>query len=262
VLQVQGWTVWKPVALFFTIVLSVAILIGVSMMVIESVRWSRRSMEHRATSASWVLETPPGLLDYSVDGPRAQSRFTKELDKLNHDTESLGNKLVRQQRWIERLARFGPRMRRWGANRSAKSIDRSASYIEKRLALFKALVKDIERNTKGFIGSAGTEAFDLDITTRFRDVIEEGVTTTADTLESVRGYRVAVEDMEGMNLSRTIRSASGRLAQALRGIETVFHEHQKAQARLLRELDRRLEEVSADREGQNAAGLSRASRHS
>ena len=190
-----------------------------------------------------MLDTPPGLLDYPVDVLRAQNRFTKELKKLNRDVKSFGRKLKWQRRWMDLLS-FSPRLRRWVGNWSARSIGRSASYVEKRLALFKALVKDIQRNTQGFIESADAGAIELDILKKFRDVIDAAVTTTAETLAAVTGYRVTIEETEALNLSRTIRIACGRLAQAMRGIETVFRAHQKAQAGLLRDAERKLEQVA------------------
>src|ERR671923_75706 len=185
----------------------------------------------------------PGLADYEADGVRAQERFTSELEKMNDDTESLGKKLDRHAKRMERLKGKSAKKRQRAANRSAKRMNRSAVYIEKRLALLKALVKDIERNYRGLI-MAGTIETDDDFQAGFelRNVLDTGRATTEGTLASVAEYRASVEETEALNLSRTVRSASGRLAKALRGIEATFKAHKKASAGLVRDLDKSLDE--------------------
>ena len=237
-LQVQGWTVPKPLALFLGIVLLGVAGIGVSMIVLETIRWVRGFFEHRATSASWVLDTPPGRLDYEADGVRANRRFTRLLTKLNRDTEKLGKKLDRHARRMNRLQGSSGKRKQRAANRSARSINKSAVFIEKRLALLKALVKDIERNTRGLIAAVSTDE-ELLAASTLRDVLADGRSATADTFQSVSGYRVSVEEMGGLNLSRAVRIAAIRLAKGLRGIESVFRAHEKALAGLVQELDRK-----------------------
>lgn len=196
-LQVQGWTVPKLLALALAALLLGAVVVAVSMIAVEAWRWIRRFLKQRATSASWVQATAPGLLDFEADGVRAQNRFTKELNKLNDDTESLGKKLERHSRRLERLRAKSAKRKQRAANRSAKSINRSAVYIEKRLELFKAIVKDIERNYRGLItaGTIETEE-DFDAVSALRNVLDAGSTTTAGALMSVAGYRVSVEEVE------------------------------------------------------------------
>jgi hypothetical protein len=89
---------------------------------IEAWQAARRYLEHRATSASWVVASEPGLLDYEADGLRAQGRFTRELKKLNNDTELLGKRLRKHTRRMARLEGKSGRKRQRAANRSAKSI--------------------------------------------------------------------------------------------------------------------------------------------
>src|ERR671922_540183 len=242
-LQVQGWTMPKPVALAMLVILAAVIAVGVSMIVTEAVRWIKQVLEHRATSPSWVASDAPGLADYEADGVRAQERFTSELEKMNDDTESLGKKLDRHAKRMERLKGKSAKKRQRAANRSARRMNRSAVYIEKRLALLKALVKDIERNYRGLI-MAGTIETDDDFQAvlELRNVLDTGRATTEGTLASVAEYRASVEETEALNLSRTVRSASGRLAKALRGIEATFKAHKKASAGLVRDLDKSLDE--------------------
>jgi hypothetical protein len=241
--QVQGWTVPKPLALTLIVLLLGVIAGAVSMAIIELGRVARRYLEHRATSPSWVASDPPGLLDYEADGVRAQKRFTRELNKLNDDTVRLGKRLERHGRRMTRLQGKSARTKQRAANRSAKRINRSAAYIEKRLALLKALIKDIERTYHGLItaGEIKTDG-DFEAVLELRNTLNSGSTTTAETLVSVQEYRVAVQEIEAMNLARTVRVASGRLATALRGIEATFKTHEKASAGLVRDLDRKLEE--------------------
>jgi hypothetical protein len=242
-LQVQGWTMPKPLALTLGVLLLAAVAIAVSMIVVEIWRVVQGVLEHRATSASWVASTDPGLADYEADGIRAQKRFTRELNKLNRGTESLGRRLNRDAKRMTRLQGKSAKRRQRAANRSARRIHKSAVFIEKRLALLKALVKDIERNYRGFITAVEfqTEA-DYDAAMEFRDTVASGGAITAETLTSITGYRVAVEETEALNLSRTVRIASGRLAKGLRGIEGVFKAHERASASLVRDLDRKLDD--------------------
>ena len=134
------------------------------MIALEIWRVARRFLEHRATSPSWVASDAPGLLDYEADGLRPQQRLARELNKLNDDTQSLGRKLDRHARRMTRLQGKSAKRRQRGANRSAQSINRSATYFEKRLALLKALVKDIERNYLGLITATEIESDAVDQT--------------------------------------------------------------------------------------------------
>jgi hypothetical protein len=233
----------KPVALGLLVILATVIAVGVSMIVAEAVRWMKQVLEHRATSPSWVASDAPGLADYEADGVRAQERFTSELKKMNNDTESLGKKLERNTKRMERLRGKSAKRRQRAANRSAKSMNRSAVYIENRLALYKALVKDIERNYRGLInvGTIETDS-DYEAVLEFRNVLDTGRATSSETLASVAEYRASVEETEALNLSRTVRGASGRLAKALRGVEATFKAHEKASAGLVRDLDKSLDE--------------------
>lgn len=241
--QVQGSKVPKALALTLIVVLLGVIAGALSMIAIELWRFFRRFLEHRATSASWVASDAPGLLDYEADGVRAMGRFSKELNKLNDDTHSLGEKLDKHTRRLARLQAKSAKRRQRGANRSAKSINRSAAFIEKRVALLKALVKDIERNYRGLITAAEIESeADYEDALELRNILDTGSAITAETLTSVAGYRVSVEETEALNLSRTVRIASGRLAKALKGVEATFKAHERASAALVRDMEKKLDE--------------------
>lgn len=240
--QVQGWTMAKPLAIGLGVLLLGAVAFAVSMIGIEVWRVVRRFFEHRATSPTWVASDPPGLLDYEADALRAQNRFVKELNKLNRDTEALGRKLEKHSRTMPRLQQKSGRRKQRGANRSAKDINVSAVYIEKRVDLLKRVVKEIERNYQGWITHVveiKSEA-DHEALGELRSTINSGVTTTAETLVSITEYRLVVENIEAMNLSRSVRKASERLAKALGDIETIFRAHEKASAGLVREVDQKL----------------------
>jgi hypothetical protein len=241
--QVQGWTMPQPLAVLLIALLLGVIAVAVSMIVIEIYRVVSQFLEHRATSTSWVASDSPGLLDYEADGIRAMDRFTDELNKMNRDTESLGKSLDKHTKRIVRLRGKSAKRRQRGANRSANSINKSAVYIEKRLALLKALVKDIERNYRGLFGAVDIASDDDMVgALALRDILDTGRATTAETLAAVRGYRVSVEETEALNLSRTVRIASGRLAKGLRGIETIFTTYEKAAAGIVRDFDRKIEQ--------------------
>jgi hypothetical protein len=241
--QVQGWKVPKPLALALIVVLLAVIAGAVSMIAFEIWRAGRRFLEHRATSPSWVASEAPGLLDYEADGLRAIERFSRELNKIAEDTVSLGKRLDRHTRRIVRLQGKSAKRRQRAANRSAKSINKSAIYIEKRVALLRALVKDIDRNYSGLIASQEIETeADFETAVGFRNILDTGRTATTEALASVTEYRVSTQETEALNLSRTVRNASKRLAKALIGMETIFKNYEKSSAGLVRDFDRKLEE--------------------
>jgi hypothetical protein len=231
----------RTLGLTLSVLLLGAVTIAVTMIGIEAWQAARRYLEHRATSASWVVASEPGLLDYEADGLRAQGRFTRELKKLNNDTELLGKRLRKHTRRMARLEGKSGRKRQRAANRSAKSINKSAIFIEKRLALLKALVGDIDRNYSGFIRSIVSEP-EIQAAIDLRDTLDTGHEVTMEARSSVAAYRVSVEEIEALNPSRTVRIASGRLARGLKGIEAVFRAHERVLSGLVRDLDRKVEE--------------------
>jgi hypothetical protein len=242
--QVQGWTMPKLLAIVLIVLLVVMIAVALSVIVYEVVRAVRGFLEHRATTPSWVSSERPGLLDYEADGIRASERFTKELKKLTRDTAKLGAKLRRHTKVFERSKGKSSKARQRRANRSAKDIDRSAVFIEKRLSLLQVLVKDIARNAEGLIGSSELETdADLDAAKDFRDTLNEVHQSTAETLGSVGGYRESVKEIEQQNLSRTVRIASGRLASSLEGVEKMLRKHDSGSRKLVHALDRKIGET-------------------
>jgi hypothetical protein len=242
--QVQGWTMPKAVAIVVIVLLGLMSTVALSAIIYEVVRAVRAFLEHRATTPSWVSTEKPGLLDYEADGIRANERFAKELNKLNRGTEKLGGQLERHTERFERSKNASGKTKQRRANRSARDIDRSAVFMEKRLDLLQALVKDIVRNSEGVIASTDIETdADLAAAKEFRDTLAEGREATAGTLESTGGYRESVKQIEEMNLSRTMRIASRRLAASLDGVEKMLRKHQGGLASLVRSLDSKIGEA-------------------
>jgi hypothetical protein len=243
--QVQGWKM--PRLLAAALIASMLAVAGIALLSIvwEVISEVRGWREHRATHASWVSAEPPGKLDYEADGLRAQERFTRELLKQAKETHRLGKKLARYTKRIGRRRFSGPRRRQRQANRSAKSIERGAVFIEKRVELLKALVKDVERNYQGYISIAvpevDTEA-EFQAAMELRNSLESGRATTAETLRSASEYRESIKELETQNLSRTVRIASGRLEKAQSGIVAVLRSHERATAGIIREFDKKLAE--------------------
>jgi hypothetical protein len=242
--QVQGWTMPRLLAVILIVLLIVMIAIALSVIVYEVVGAVRGFLEHRATSSSWVSSERPGLLDYEADGIRASERFTKELIRLNRDTETLGKKLQRHTKAFERSKGKSAKTRQRRANRSAKDIDRSAVFIEKRSDLLQALVKDIVRNAEGLIAASNfeTEA-DLSAAKEFRETLNQTHQVTTETLGSVVEYRESVTGIERDNLSRTVRIASGRLAGSLDGVVKMMRKHNSGSLKLVHSLDRKIAEA-------------------
>jgi hypothetical protein len=246
VFQVQGWKVPKPLALLLIVLLLAVIAGALSMIALEVSRLARRFLEHRATTPGWVAETEPGLLDYEADGIRAQERFTKELGRLSHDTESLGSTLERHASRFQSGAGWSAEKRQRRANRAAKAINKSGAFIEKRLALLEALVHDVARNADGLIGTSELETSDdLQAAKEFRDTLEDGREATIETLTSITEYRDTVRSSEQQNLSRSLRIAYGRLAAALDGVVTMMRNHESRLTQLIRALGQKIDEAEA-----------------
>jgi hypothetical protein len=242
--QVQGWTMPKSLALALIALLILLIAVALSVIVYETVRAVRRFLEHRATSPSWVSTEKPGLLDYEADGIRASERFTKELNKLTRDTAKLGTRLERHSKAIERSAGKSAKKRQRRANRSAKAIDKSAVFIEKRVDLLHELVKDIARNAEGLIGALELETDDdLTAAKEFRDTLDETHQTTTQTVGNVDEYRQTVRALEQQNPSRSVRIASGRLANSLEGVLKMMRRHESSSRKLVSSLDSKIGEA-------------------
>lgn len=215
--EVQEWKMPTPIAISFIAILSVMIVVALGMVVYEVVTQALRYLEHRATTASWVSSEEPGLLDYEADGLRAIERLTREMAGLAKDTQKLGRNLQKHTQRLKNpnLARK-PRLKQKRANQAAKSIDRSAVYIEKRAALMKALVKDVSRNYAGLIATVGIETEeDRAACEALMGTLATNSEAASTTSEQTAGYRDSVRSVEDQNLSRTVRIASKRLADAL-----------------------------------------------
>jgi hypothetical protein len=244
--QVQG--VKFPTPLFFVLAVLLFAMVagGVSLMVFEVWRVVRAYLEHRATSASWVESEPPGFLDYIPDGMTAVERFNVEVVKLGEDTQELGEKIVIHTKRFERLVDADPRAQQSEANRSAKSMERSAVYIEKRLALLEACVKDIDRNLRPWVASQHiTSAEEFEMVEGARDATAGSRDATAESRQHTAVYRDTIQATEAQNAARTVRLASARLGKALSGVVNVLGRFEKSSANLVRELDKKLEEWSS-----------------
>jgi len=209
----------KPLAITLIVLLIAMLLAALAVIGYDVVRGFRRYLEHRDTTASWVSTEPPGLLDYEPDATHANERFIEVLNKLNADTERLGEKLGRHAKRMERSAGKSGRKKQRLANRSAREIHKSAVFTEKRLELLDAVVKEIRRNTEGVVGSADIQTDeDIGAAKEFAQVLLDSRETTAETIVSVNGYCETVRDIERQNLARTVTLACRRQSAALDGV--------------------------------------------
>jgi len=241
--QVQKWTMPRSLAITLIGLLIAMLAVTLAMIAYELGRASLRFLEHRTTTPSVVPVDPPGLVDFQPDAERASKLFVRVLNKLNHDTSTLGKKLERGSRRMERAARRSPAARQRIANRAARNISKSASYIEKRLARLQALVMDMGRSHQGWMQML---AFNTDeereAAGALRATLVEAQQSTIFAADSVSGYRRTVRDMERQNLARSLRRASNRLGEALDGIEKALKRQEREQGDLIRLLDAKLKE--------------------
>lgn len=246
VFQVQGWTMPKALAIALLVPVGITIVGSLAVAVFEVARNVRAFAEHRATNALFVLETPPGFLDYLPDGLTASERLSTELILLSEDTNELTQKLDKHTASFTALVgvddAYAPQRE---ANRSAKTIARSAAYIEKRLELLEACVTEIDRNFPAWVNTQTiTSEEDFEIARGARDSIEAGRVATLESLASTSELRDTYKETADMNAARTVRIASSRLADALSGIVRVLKRYEKSSGKLVAELDKKLEDWS------------------
>ena len=240
VLQAQGWTVPKPLAL--VALLGVVIVVAATWFLFEVLRALRRLYEHLLTTPSWVESDPPGQLDFPVDGNRSLKRFTKELKRLTKPTKRLNRRIVIVTRLLAISANWDARIKRLVANLPSKHILRNGVYIQKRAELFGELVRDVHRNYEGFLSIMPLDTDEeVEAAKGWRSSLRGMHEGTADSIRANTGYRDSVRDLENQNLSRALRLACKKLADGLDSVVLVFRQHEKRTGELLRVFDQRLD---------------------
>ncbi len=243
--DVQSLTVPEPLATFLLVTLLLMLLTALGMIGLEVVNAVRQFFEHRATSASWVSSEAPGLLDYEADGERASKRFGKEMKQLSSDTQGLANTLAKHSARVRDLSKPGKKVKgtdkQKRANAAAKSIDRSAVYIEKRAKLFEALVKEIVRNYDGLITAVSLDTEEHKVAApSLRDALQSNENATLGAITGLSGYRDSVRTVHQKNLSRTITIASKRLRDGLDSILKTLQQFQQGSRHMRANLDKKL----------------------
>jgi hypothetical protein len=226
--------------------LMLLIIAGALLLVLlDFARNVRALLEHRATNALWLAAEPPGLLDFEPDGLRATNRLNREFTRLAKDTGRLGRRLSRGGARLARAKNKSGYVKQRKANRTARGINRSAVYIEKRLAMLKKLIKEVERNNSGLIANIelGTDE-ERKMALALRDSLEGGRAASLESMGSLKEYRSAVEGLEAQNPSRNLRIACNRLGKTLGGVLTTLKGFEKMTGGLVSELDRRLAHLS------------------
>lgn len=241
--QVQGWKVPTPLAITFIVILIMMVTVAIGLMFFELLRAAFQFLEHRATTASWVSSEEPGLLDYEADGLRASSRFNKELVRLAADTQKLGISIQAHTKRIQDATKHGkPKLKQKRGNQAAKSIDRSAIFIQKRSALLDALVKDVSRNFGGLISASDfNDDADKDAARSFLATLEGLQGAVKGTNAQIASYRDSVRNLHERNLSRTVRISSKRLGDSLDDVLKILRRFQADSQRLCSSLSRKLD---------------------
>lgn len=242
VYEVQGWKMPGPLAVALITALLIMIVVAISVMGYEAIKEVLLFLERRATSAAWVSQEEPGLLDYEADFLRASDRFKREMVGLANDTGKLGRDLGKHTKRLEEpKVRRLPFVKQNRANQAAKSIDRSAIYIEKRAELLNALVKDVSRNLAGWIATAAIATpEDKTAAEELMESLGNNVNTATATIEKTTGYRDTVRSMEKQNPARTVRIASKRLADGLDSTVKILRRFKEKSRELHDQLSRRI----------------------
>jgi hypothetical protein len=169
------------------------------------------------------------------------------LEKLASDTGKLGKRMQRHAKWMEDAAKskeaVPAKRKQQRANKAAKTIDRSAIFIEKRAELLEALVKDITRNYSGLISVATFQTNDdLDSGRSFLETLEGNRVACRGASGQVRSYRDSVRNVERQNLSRTMRISSKWLGDSLDATLKILAAFEGSSRRLYDELGKKLED--------------------
>lgn len=243
--EVQGWKMSTPLAVIFVVILLLMVLVAIGMILFELFSAGRQFLERRATSASWLSREAPGLLDYEADWERANKRFLKELNRLGSDSKKVGKTLAMETKRTQALVKSGKPLKgtkkQKSGNRAAKSIDRSAIYVEKRTELFEALVKEITRNQDGIITALSLHTEEHKAAAQaFVPALQSSEGATSGAVAAITEYRNSVRSLGQQNFSRTIRIASKRLGDGLDSMLKVFQQFQNSSHRLRTNLENKL----------------------
>jgi len=243
--EVQEWDMPIPLAIFILVVFLLMLFIALGVACYEIILGIRKYFEERATSSAWVSKEKPGLLDYEADGKHAIERFTKELLKLNTNTEKFTTKLNRYSTEFNNLKKSGKIIKgiekQKKANKVAKDIDRNAIYIERRVDLFDALVNDIDRNYTGIITKTVIQTEEDKIAVQnFLGSLFSYEQSMSGAINGVTQYRNSVRAIEKQNLSRTIRIASARLGDGLDNLLKTFQNSFQNSSYMRKKFDKKL----------------------
>jgi hypothetical protein len=232
--QVQGWTMPRLLAALLIGLLLAVAAVALFSIVWEAIKEVQRWRERRETSTAWIAAEPPGMLDYVPDMKRASKKFVRQMSRLNRDTSRIGNQMSRDSRSIKLAVLFGPRAAQLWANHSARGILRSAVFIERRTDHLRATIAEFARAREGQLASlpAATNEEERAALAEARAAVAEQSATTAEAIDSVEGYRVAVLDVSQNNFSRTLRVSSHQLAEQLAAVIVVLRRSLKDSQRL------------------------------
>jgi hypothetical protein len=239
--QVQGWKMPRLLAAVLIAVLLTAAALVVLSIVWEAIKEVRDWRERRETSTEWIASEPPGLLDYLPDMQRASKKFVRQMNRLNRDTARLGKRTGRNARTMKRASMFGPRAAQFWANHTAKSIFRSAVFIEKRSAHLGKTLAEFARAQEGQLNSLAapkSEEERASLATA-REALADRSATTAEAITSVTGYRDSTLELSQQNFSRTLRVSNKRLAEQLDALIVVLRRSLKDSKRLESLLERK-----------------------
>jgi hypothetical protein len=222
--QVQGWTMPRLLAAFLIVLLLAVVAVAVLSIAWETIREVMRWRERRETSTAWIAAEPPGQLDLIPDMERATKKFVRQMKRLNRDTGRLGKKIGRYSRLMNWARRFGPRAVLTLANQAAKANSRSAAFIEKRATHLRKTVDELRRTQEGQLTRLSDPETDEDwaALSEAQAVAASRTVTTAETIESVVGYRDAVLGIAHQDLARTLTASSKQLAAQLEAVIVIL----------------------------------------
>lgn len=238
--QAQGWKMPAALAVFLWFTLSGLLALSLGLLCLAAIKAIKQIAEHRATSATWVSNEAPGLLDCEVDGKRAVNRLLKELRRLQVDMSRLATRTEAHSKQINDMVtgkRKEAKTEQQRANRVGKQIDRSAIYIEKRTGLFETLTKEIVRNYEVMIATLNATEEEGRLTAKHLILAFESFDSAgANIIIAVTHYKQGAELLGQSNLTKKIRGAGKRLENSLNSMLICFTQFRDNCLRLHTEL--------------------------
>lgn len=189
-----------------------------------------------------------GFIDHIVAAQESQDSFVASMDRVNVETEAIGEKIQQLGDQIEALGESpGP-----GAARDAQRIALQAAHaMDEYSTVLEEELPKVEESTEQFTGGglgyltwlSSEDEQQREQLLEQRDTLTELLGTTTESLESVRTYRQSIDSLRG--ISAPLTRASRRVSSAVKRIEGALEKVQSYCSNALQLINEKLEDKMA-----------------